>query len=258
MRRSTTEAQWETWDDEGETPEGGDDEGEVTSSREDDDPRREDDSSFTEDDDPEPGERRALLPPPDALGRGPSASGIRLTERPYTSIEDIFARCSKRVWQLLCRRGVDDDAAARMHSEVFMTMNTYLEQHGMPERVPAMLATMARNLLRNHLRDEHRKGWFRAEEVDPDAMPASQPDMEQRMYGAEAHSLVERALLELPFDAAELIDAIDLGELSHQDMAWILCRPLETVRTQHRRARERLRVVLERLMDRGRAGGDGR
>jgi RNA polymerase sigma-70 factor (ECF subfamily) len=251
MRRSTTDARWETWDDEGETPEGGDDDGEVASSREDDDPHR-------EDDDPEPWERRALLPPPDAPGRGPSASGIRLTERPYTSIEDIFARCSKRVWQLLCRRGVDPDAAEQMHSQVFMTMNTYLEQHGMPERVPAMLATMARNLLRNHLRDEQRKGWFRAEGVDPDAMPASQRDMEQRMYGAEAHRLVEAALLEIPFDAADLIDAIDLAELSHQDMAWILGRPLETVRTQHRRARERLRVALERLMERRLAGGDGR
>lgn len=75
-----------------------------------------------------------------------------------------------------------------------------------------MLTTIIGHLICNHLRRRARRPRFAAE-VDVDAVPVSQLDVEQRLRRAQRKELVERLLAKLPPDAARLIRWIDLGEL---------------------------------------------
>jgi DNA-directed RNA polymerase specialized sigma24 family protein len=88
-----------------------------------------------------------------------------------------------------------------------------------------------------------------------DELPASQPDVEQRVDRAERKRLVEVILAKPPRDAAMLIRWIDLGELTQEEVAGILERPLKTVKTQHLRARARFRDLVKRLYEEDLGGG---
>jgi RNA polymerase sigma factor (sigma-70 family) len=117
-----------------------------------------------------------------------------------------------------------------------------------------MLATITGRLICNHLRQRERRPRIAAE-VEPDELPASQPDVEQGVRRAERKRLVEVILAKLPREAAMLIRCIDLGELTHEDVAKALERPLKTVKTQHHRARARFRDLVERLYAMDLGGG---
>jgi DNA-directed RNA polymerase specialized sigma24 family protein len=67
--------------------------------------------------------------------------------------------------------------------------------------------------------------------------------------------IVEVILTRLPREAAMLIRWIDLGEMTHEEVAAILRRPAATVKTQHRRARERFRALAKRLYKEDLEGG---
>ena len=106
----------------------------------------------------------------------------------------------------------------------------------------------------NHLRRPERHLQL-VDELELDEVPASQLDVEKGMRRAERKRLVEVILAKLPREAALLIQWIDLGELTQEEVAGILERPLKTVKTQHLRARARFRDLAERLYAADLGGG---
>lgn len=184
----------------------------------------------------------------------PAVAPIQGPDRLGTSIEEIYALYQQFVWSKLRRPDVEPGVAEEIHQEVFLTMDKLIHKNGLPDSVASMLATITGNLICNHLRRGGRSPQF-ADGVEVDELPASQPDVEQRVRRAERKRLVEVILAKLPRDAAMLIRWIDLGELTQEEVAGILERPLKTVKTQHLRARARFRDLVERLYEVDLGGG---
>jgi RNA polymerase sigma factor (sigma-70 family) len=179
---------------------------------------------------------------------------IQRPDRLCTSLEDVYRLYQQFVWSKLRRPDVEPAVAEEIHQEVFLTMDKLIHKNGLPDNVASMLATITRHLICNYLRQRVRRPRF-AYGVEVDEMPASQPDVELRVGRAERKRLVEVLLAKLPRDAAMLIRWIDLGELTQEEVAGILGRPLKTVKTQHLRARARFRELVERLYEVDLGGG---
>jgi RNA polymerase sigma factor (sigma-70 family) len=169
-------------------------------------------------------------------------------------LEDIYRRYRRLVWSRLFRRDIAPESVEAMHQEVFLTLEKLIQKNGLPKSVPTMLLAIAGNTICNYLRRRKRRPWFDAE-VPLDEVPGRQPDVEQRMHRAERERIVEVILAEMPREAAMLIRWIDLGEMTHAEVAAILKRPGETVKTQHRRARDRFGVLAKRLYKEDLGGG---
>jgi RNA polymerase sigma factor (sigma-70 family) len=179
-------------------------------------------------------------------GPAPAVAANRRPDGQCTSIEDVYMRYQHVVWSKLQRPDIEPAVAEEIHQDVFLTMDQLVHKNGLPDNVASMLATITGNLICNHLRQRERRPQF-AEGVEVDELPASQPDVEQRVRRAEREQLVEVILAKLPQDAAMLIRWIDLCGLTQEEVAGILERPLKTVKTQHLRARARFRDLIKRL-----------
>lgn len=179
---------------------------------------------------------------------GGAAARAADTEGRRPSIGDIYRHYRQYVWTKLRRPDVDPEAAEGLLLEVFLVMDRQIQENGMPNNVAAMLATIARHLVCNHLRSASRRPRFDSS-VDVGELPCSQPDPEQRLRCAQRRDIVDAILARMPPDAAMLIRLIDLGELTHADVAGILDRPAATARVQHHRARAKFRELVERLHD---------
>lgn len=165
---------------------------------------------------------------------------------PSRWLAEVYLRYRWLVWQKLSRRDIAPWSAEAMQQEVFLTMGLLVQRRGPPESVPVMLLAIARNMLSNYLRRRRRLPPL-DDEMVMDEVPLSQADVERQARGAEQGRIVEAILDQMPGAAAMLIRWIDLGEMTHEEVAAILMRPVETVRTQHRRARDRFRVMARRL-----------
>jgi DNA-directed RNA polymerase specialized sigma24 family protein len=67
-----------------------------------------------------------------------------------------------------------------------------IHKNGLPDNMAGMLTVITKNLICNHLRQRKRRPKF-ADGVELDEMPASQPDVEQRVSRAERKWLASRA-----------------------------------------------------------------
>jgi RNA polymerase sigma factor (sigma-70 family) len=174
--------------------------------------------------------------PDEPAGGAPSA-------RP--SLKDIYTRYQGVVRRRLKRRNIEPAVAEEIHQEVFLTLAKLIQENRLTDNPLATLRTITGHLICNHLRTRERRPAF-ADDVELDALPASQPDVEQWASRAERKRIVEAILAELPGNAAALIQTIDLGVLTYEDIAWFFDVPISTVRTQHFRAREKFRDLLKR------------
>ena len=168
--------------------------------------------------------------------------------------EAIYRRYRQLVWSRLFRRDIAPESVEAMHQEVFVTLERLIQKTGLPKSVPAILLAIAENTRSNYLRRRKRRPSFDAEAM-MDEVPGSQPDVEQRMDRAERERIVQAILAEMPAEAAMLIRWIDLGEMTHAEVAAMLKRPRETVKTQHRRARDRFGALARGLYKEDLGGG---
>ncbi|MFO0758923.1 MAG: sigma-70 family RNA polymerase sigma factor [Byssovorax sp.] len=173
---------------------------------------------------------------------------------PCTSIKDIYRRFQRFVWKKLRRSDIGPASAEGIHQEVFLTLDGMIQKNAIPDDVRALLTTITGHMICNYLRRKARRPEH-DDGIDTDALPALQPDAEEQMRGVERKQIVEHILGEMPKKAALLIRWIDLAELTHQEVATILELPIKTVTTQHRRARDRFRVLAERLYKADLGGG---
>jgi RNA polymerase sigma factor (sigma-70 family) len=187
-------------------------------------------------------------------GDGPRQG--RAPEAPYTSFEDVYRRQKNYVWRYIRRTlgdRLDDDAAEDIHGKVFCTMDTIVQKE-MPDNVPAMLTTLARNEILNELRRRHDALEYddRAEiEAEPAVAPSPEDTLAEAETRAELREQFESILDGMPRGAANRIRQLDLGDFEHQELADLEERPLETIRTQHKRARSRFFALARRFFKLG-------
>jgi RNA polymerase sigma factor (sigma-70 family) len=170
-----------------------------------------------------------------------------LPARPCTSFEDIYNRYAKLVRKKLVRHDIPPESAAGLHQDIFLTLNDQIQKNGLPARPAAMLSTITEHAICNYLRRRARRPQRDAAAEPDEIATSSRSDIERRVGDAERKQLVRILVDKLKGEDAALIALIDLKGMTHEKVAWLFDRPVATVRTQHRRAREKLRARAEHL-----------
>jgi len=98
----------------------------------------------------------------------------------------------------------------------------------------------------NAARDRKRSGWHKhARRLDPRCDPAGcDSDPQRHLEQAEMLEMVQKAILELREEEREVFLLRQNGELTYEEIAAQLQRPIGTVKTQMRSALSKLRHLL--------------
>src|SRR5580698_3453181 len=111
----------------------------------------------------------------------------------------------------------------------------------------AWMFTILRNAWLNHVRQ--RRSGPQLISADEDVQIASDivepgPGAHQKLETSELRDRVRSAIAQLPEEFSEIILLREYEELSYQEIATLLGRPIGTVMSRLARARSRLRVLL--------------
>jgi RNA polymerase sigma-70 factor (ECF subfamily) len=111
----------------------------------------------------------------------------------------------------------------------------------------AWLLTIMRNAHLNHVRKK-RPDLLRDPDRGLDELPESpsEPSSESEVVDTLFDATLEEALNDLPPKFREVVDLVDLGDLSYQEAADMLDVPIGTVMSRLHRGRARIRTQLER------------
>lgn len=183
---------------------------------------------------------------------GDGSDAVATTESPHDDalFTELFERHFDDVYRYLAFRvgaAMAEDLAAETFARAFAGRRRFEPERG---SVRAWLFGIARNLIRDHRRDERREMemWKRA-------------NADRRPYAADdAARLAERLRLRAAFASLktewqEVVLLLAVGGLSYEEAAAVLRIPLGTVRSRYRRARARLMVILGEAAGTDVAGG---
>ena len=162
---------------------------------------------------------------------------------------EIFDRYHGDLHRYLRRRvgaGLAADLAAETFVTAFARRGAYHDQGG---DARPWLYGIAHNLLRNHLRHEHRRlAAYARHGVDPveDAGALAEFSLaDARADAAAAGGPLRLALAGMPAGDRDVLLLFAWADLSYAEIAQALNIPVGTVRSRLNRARQRLRTVLE-------------
>lgn len=98
------------------------------------------------------------------------------------------------------------------------------------------------NLAVNRLRQQTRRGLTIAIEDAPEASGAGEAVQENIVYGQEVMAAIDR----LPPDYRSILLLVSVEDMTYSEAAKVLAIPIGTVMSRLSRAREQLRMLLER------------
>lgn len=163
------------------------------------------------------------------MARRPTEDDIRDTYR--TTIDDLYDFVARR-----CRG--DRELAEDVVQDTWLRAVDHWQEHGMPDHPAAWLARVASRLLSNHHRHANVE---RIADDDPDTI-ADDITCADR---AERRSLVQRALDRLPIGQARLLEAFHFEQRPVAEIAASDGLSERAVEGRLRRARARLRRMME-------------
>ena len=142
------------------------------------------------------------------------------------------------VYSYLVRAGIDAGERDDIFQNIFLKIHRAAASYQPARPLRPWLFVIAANTVRNHVRD--RRGMAEVlTAVGPETPePATpDPDPERVTAGREAVAWLESAITELPFAQRQALLLVCVNGLSQQDAAAALDVPLNTLKTQLRRAR---------------------
>lgn len=156
-------------------------------------------------------------------------------------IHDIYASDAAPLRASVARAaGGDLQLAEDVAQESWLRAILYWPAQGVPDRPGAWLRTVSRNILFNERR---RRPTVNIDDADPAALRA--PDMEAKREQLALHDTLHAALAELPSDGRGLVESHYFGGQPLGEIARNLGVSERAVEGRLRRARLRLRSVLE-------------
>jgi RNA polymerase sigma factor (sigma-70 family) len=179
----------------------------------------------------------------------PSTGKPLSVEERHELVRALYDEHEPFVYGLLCAlrtRDIAPESANDMVLEVFETLDHEIHG-GPPEDARALLARIAKNAILNRRRVGRRREARLDREASGDEVPASQPGAEERVHLADCERIVEEILARMPEAAAELIRLIDIQLMSHEEVAAIVNRKVDTVTKQHSRAKALFAKLLMEL-----------
>jgi len=172
------------------------------------------------------------------------AIGKNRDKEAFSRLFDFYA---PRLKSYLMRLGADSATAEELTQEVLLTAWDRAAQFD-PTQAGAStwLFTIARNR-RIDLARKLSKGALDPEE--PNLKPVEQPSADQQIESSQREALIQKAVLALPKEQAQLLKLSFFADKSHQQISDETGLPLGTVKSRLRLALNRLRKMLsEELM----------
>lgn len=156
-----------------------------------------------------------------------------------TIYPEIIAAHQQSVWTRLYMARVYDEDAKELFQETFKAFFTYSIEHGFDEKLSWRIRSLLDGKISNFVRGTRRDPTSIGLPSSRSEKPKSGPDVEQRLY---YHALVLDILSCLPPEQREVIELIDLKELSYSEAAAELNIAEGTLNSRLRAAR---RAVYE-------------
>ena len=151
-----------------------------------------------------------------------------------TAFEYLFNRYRDAIRQLLVQRVGSEDDADDLLQETFIKVYLHLSDYSEEYTFGQWVYTIARNTLVDYVRR-------RADDVSIDskfiAPMATTPSPEESVIINQRTAHFEASLAELSEDYRRIIEMRFLEEYSYEEIADKLGRPLNTIKTQIRRAK---------------------
>jgi RNA polymerase sigma-70 factor (ECF subfamily) len=168
-------------------------------------------------------------------------------ERAFAQIVQHYQRA---VFAIAYRMTCDAAAAEDLAQEAFLRAWRKLGTFRAGEPLKPWLLRLATNVCINALKKRHPAPVPMLADDDGDAREpvAREPEASDAAAKGELKELLELAIAELPDEYRLIITLRHVEELSYEEIAAILKRPLGTVKVQLFRARERLRRMLSPLL----------
>lgn len=156
------------------------------------------------------------------------------------------------VYGYLVRCGVPPASRDDVFQEIFVKVHLAASSYQPSRPLRPWLFTIAANTVRNHLRDEGRRQSRHASAGEWES-PDRHPGPQARVETDEILAWVEKAVPTLPFEQREVLMLCSMGGLRLKEVAVVLGKPLNTVKTHARRARIALARALAEYMEGGEA-----
>ena len=160
------------------------------------------------------------------------------------AFEYLFTRYREALTRLFEQRLGDKDTAADLLQETFIKVYLHLGDYSRSYTFGQWIYTIARNTLVDHIRrraddlsiDEH----FRSPQ-------ATTPSPEESVIISQSHSHFYAALEELSEEYRRIIVMRFIEEYSYEEIAEKLGKPINTVKTQIRRAKAAVcKMIIEK------------
>jgi len=162
------------------------------------------------------------------------------------AFERIVEHYQRPVFALAYRMTYDAGHAEDLAQEVFLRLWRKLDTFRLSQPLRPWLMRLATNVCINALKKRRLPTVsMHADEESPPREPAAEgPEAGEIVAHRELAERLERAIAQLPDDYRLVVTLRHVDELSYEEIAKTLGRPLGTVKVQLFRARERLRRLL--------------
>lgn len=156
----------------------------------------------------------------------------------------LMAAYRRPVYSYLVRSGVADADRDDVFQAIFLKIHAAAGSYDPARPLAPWLFTIVANSVRNHLRDRARSHGLPSTDDDPPDPPDRSPDPEQIASARQTLAWLEDALTTLPPAQREVLLLVAIVGLRQHDVAHALGLPLNTVKTNLRRARLALAARL--------------
>ncbi len=162
------------------------------------------------------------------------------------AFEHLYTRYHEAIARLFeIRLGGDNEAVADLVQETFIKVYLHLESYSDEFTFGQWVYTIARNTLVDYLR--RRTDDISIDRATVKAPIATTPTPEESVIQSQRRAHFEDSLAELTEDYRRIIELRFIDEYSYEEIAERLDRPINTVKTQIRRAKAAVcKMILEK------------
>lgn len=162
----------------------------------------------------------------------------------HRAFEYLFMRYNEAIRHLFEQRTADKDLANDLLQETFIKVYLHLADYSESYTFGQWIYTIARNTLVDHLRRRPDDVSIDAKFIAP---MATTPSPEESVIINQRTAHFEASLNEIAEDYKQIIEMRFLDEYSYEEIAEKLGRPLNTIKTQIRRAKAAVcKIILDK------------
>lgn len=158
---------------------------------------------------------------------------------------ELMRRYKAPIFGYIVRCGVRHPACDDLFQDVFLNVHRAAGRYKPDYPVRPWLFTIAANAVRSHFRKSNvLRRWFSPNEV-PD-QPSVEPSLQLAREGDELAEFLDGRIEKLPLKQREVLVLCCIEQMSLDDTSQVLEMPLESVKTNLKRARASLAKDIER------------